>query len=376
MNFGLIPGEQIRRLSLPPSPVQVTYPDGSTQNVIHRDIIYNGHSLSYFDVNRVQGWFKVPNNVRIFTYSIPGRVISMNESELPVDICINNNIAKHIVLIYEPGDKMPQVETSVTQQIDSVLGSYRQMNPYYAICSKDPNRDFLNMYQPKIELKTLPFIKHDDIFFSDFVFMISKDHTNFNDIHLLTCQSYPMRPGLTPGKFQLPAELAAFSIGTGLEPSRVNGPFGEFSDNLPWGLPFEQSDERKSFYKPPKKRLKPTFPSSSLGNTQTLGTQGPGFAGFQGNSFNEFQGPGFVEQTNIIDQTSRLNMIDEYVRNNINELNTYGPRAFYNLLFQKLDLHINKENLNDIRNAIDKYQTFNFGTSFNKDIKYLKRLKG
>jgi hypothetical protein len=376
MKFGLIPGEQIRRLSLPQPPTQVTYPDGLTHNVIQRDIIYNGHSLSYFDVNRVQGWFKVPNNVRIFTYSIPGNVLSMSESELPIDICINNNIAKHVVLIYEPGDRMPQVETSVIEQIDSVLGSYRQMNPYYAICSKDPNRDFLNMYQPRIELKTLPFIKNDHIFFSNFVFMIARDHTKFNDIHLLTCQSYPERPGLTPGKFQLPAELAAFSIESGIQDPGYTGSYSQqlnlkrpkLKQQNPWVIP--PSNEFK------RTRILPTFLSSSLGNTQTLSTQDPGFSGFHGISFSGFQGQGFVEQTNIFEQTSRLNTIDEYVRQNINDLNTYGARPFYNLLFEKLNLQVNKENLNDIRNAIDKYQTFNFGTSFNKDIKYLKGLKG
>ena len=389
MKFGIIVGEKVRREGMPPTPVQVVYPDFTT-TVTEAKIILNGHSLSKFDTEGKQRWFKVPPNVRIFTYSRPGKHAYLNSYETTFDICANNNINEKIVLIYEPGDKMPQVETSVTDPILNMMG--QDTNPYYAICFKEPYGGF-----KKVELNLLPFVKEGIINLSDLIFTLAENKNYFINFYLLACQSYPS-PDSKPSFSQLMGELASTNISWTSNEFHKIGPENKLAEDtspiglrdyaqqlnqihqqiditppIPWGVqqPILQSSVPWS--------SSWTLPPNSPNPLTSQGTSlNPGFAGYQGPGFTGYQGPGFSGQPGLVDKMAMANKVVEYIQTNINDLSYIPPQVFYEHLLKNLNIQNGPEIGLIVKNTIDKLRGVGFGKSklneINKiesDIKYL-----
>jgi len=384
MKFGIIVGEKVRREGMPPTPVQVVYPDGSI-NVTEAKLILNGHSSSKFDAEGKQRWFTVPPNVRIFTYSRPGQHAYLNSYETTHDICANNNINEKIVLIYEPGDKMPQVETSVTEPILNMMGL--DTNPYYAICFKEPYGGF-----KKVELNLLPFVKKGTISLSDLIFTLAENKNYFINFYLLTCQSYPS-PDSKPSFSQLIGELASTNISWTCNEFHKIGPENKLAEDTSpissrvYAQQLNKIHEQIEITPQPPWGVQPPIlpPQSPWGSSWTLPPQsqvpqvqqglslGPGFTGYQGPGFSGYQGPGFSNQQGLVDNLS--NKVVEYIQANIYDLNYAPLQLFYEHLLRNLNIQDGPEIRLIVKNTIDKNRV-SFGKSkeIDKDINYLLNL--
>ena len=385
MKFGIIVGEKVRREGMPPTPVQISYPDGSITTVTEAKLILNGHSSSKFDAEGKQRWFKVPPNVRIFTYSRPGTHAYLNSYETTFDICSNHNINEKIVIIYEPGDKMPQVETSVIEPILNMMG--QNTNPYYAICFKEPYGSF-----KKVELNLLPFVKEENINLSDLIFTLAENKNYFINFYLLTCQSYPS-PDSKPSFSQLIGELASTNISWTCNELHKIGPENKLAEDTSpissrvYAQQLNQIHQQIDITPPSPWGVQPPMlpPQSTWGSSWTLPPQGsyvsqklslgPGFSGYQGPGFSGYQGPGFSNQSGLVDKTAILNKVVEYIQANIYDLNYIPLQVFYEHLLKKLNIQDGPEIGLIVKNTIDRLNNVSFGKSnlkeIDKDINYL-----
>ena len=279
MKFGVISGEQARIYGIP-----------QKNNLT---IIINAHGSSRFD-NGHQVSYTVPSNVRIFFYAVPGQSSYISPSFI-IDICNQKDIFSEVVLIYEPGDEMPDLELSVDQQVSNVLG---KTDPYYGICKSGGVATFFNMFYKgnTTSQKKLNTLSDGDINLSELVDKIVVKK-KFNDIHVIACSNYPNSQS-KPGLFQLPSEMATLGINWVANVARRIGPA-----NKPGHLPIESRQYQYNYDSPgPDSSVymapfgTPSIPSS--GTTSNPGNfKESGFKDFKEPGFKDFKGPGFSGYT-------------------------------------------------------------------------------
>jgi hypothetical protein len=134
-------------------------------------IIIDAHGLAFSENNK-QVVFQVPKNVRIFSYTIPGKSTYVYEGGIAGELCQNTNhiINNTLSIIYEPEDIVADLILNTTKNPDD-------KPPFYAICGI--RRVYL------IRINGDQYIK-----LSEVINYLIKDHNEHSfDIHILSCQN-------------------------------------------------------------------------------------------------------------------------------------------------------------------------------------------
>ena len=188
MKFGYISGGDLRAGNIPKTPESISYTrgenSGTTHNVIQEKVIVNCHGNSQYQ--RINGqleqiYFQVPENVRIFFYTLPGKLTMIHESIKTSDIC-NDTKFENITYVSEPNEPSPEFLLYLN---DPVYEEYKLILPFIFFCNESTGYN-LNQYA----IEELDLNVNNGVHLSYFVNRLSENFPNlFLNIHMLSCNS-------------------------------------------------------------------------------------------------------------------------------------------------------------------------------------------
>ena len=192
MKFGYISGDDLRsgRINIPKV---ITYTKGyhigETHNVIPQTIVINCHASNLYERNYKkngmleQVYFEVPENVRIFFYTLPGNVTCRYEHFKTKNICKNK--FTNVTLVYEHGDEVPEFLLNV------VLPIYEERKlipPFVYFCNDNNGYDLKTYAEEELDI---PISSTDRTSFKYLTNKLSNNEPGlFLNIHILACNSF------------------------------------------------------------------------------------------------------------------------------------------------------------------------------------------
>lgn len=222
MKFGYISGDNLRNGRVPDIPKVIRYTDGEhageTHTIVPQTVVINSHGNNLYQRNYdtrklEQKFFKVPENVRIFFYTLPGKLTCTYTNFRTKSVCKSN--FKDVTLVYEPGDDVPEFLLNVTLPI---YENYKKIPPFIFFCETNTGYN-LNMYAD--EEVGIPISSTGRISFEYLTKAISNNEPGlFLNIHIIACNSFgdPVaqmeveQMNQTPDIRTIESSLAALSI--------------------------------------------------------------------------------------------------------------------------------------------------------------------
>ena len=245
MKFGYISGDNLRDGNTPEPPKSITYTEGShvgeTHTVIPEKVILNCHGLAYHQ--RINGlleqiYFKVPENVRIIFYTLPGEKTYTSQDKISSNLCNDNY--EDVTYASEPGDSSPEHLLGTSEK---VYEGGKLIPPFVYFCNEG---NAFNLKEFSLELK----VTGETTFLSHFVTSLSNIFPNFFlNIYMLVCNTtapdvkreltaYRRKLGVVSDLLEIEAKMAAMSIKSNARAI----PFDEYRENRKKLRGLEDSD--------------------------------------------------------------------------------------------------------------------------------------
>ena len=192
MKFGYISGDNLRNGRAPdiPKVIRYTYGEhaGETHTVTPHTVVINSHGSNLYERNYdtrkfEQKFFKVPENVRIFFYTLPGKLTCTYGNFRTKNICKSN--FKNVTLVYEPGDDVPEFLLNVTLPI---YENNKKIPPFIFFCETNTGYN-VDVYAD--EELGIPISSTGRISFEYLTNAISNNEPGlFLNIHIIACNSF------------------------------------------------------------------------------------------------------------------------------------------------------------------------------------------